>query len=263
MKQLIAHGLRSTGLFDLADRLRYQIHRLRMATANKNFTKTNPGLTTPPDELLYEISSSVDHGWYFRTGEQLARTFSDLVDKHLPERTLSVGEWGCGVGRIIRHMRPINPRIERCIGMDYDPRMVAWCSQHIPGVEFVRNHLMPPTTIRDGYFDAVYCFSVLTHLSESAHHAWVAEMRRMIRPGGLFLFTTMGDSCAVNLLPAERARYDAGELVTRSAKEGARGFVAYESEQFVRKKLLPGHQILDHIRPAPGKVAQDFWVMRM
>lgn len=263
MKQVIAHRLRSAGLFQLADGLRYGIHRVRLALANRAFLLLHPGLVPPPAHLLYEISSSVDYRWYFNSGERWARTFSELIDRHHTGENLSVCEWGCGVGRILRHMRAVNAKIGRRIGLDYDKRMIDWCSKAIPDVEFVRNDLMPPTPITSASLDAVYSYSVFTHLSELAHHAWIAEMRRIIRPGGLLIFTTMGDGCAVNLLPAELAKYQAGELVTRSAKEGARAFVAYESEKFVRDRLLPGSQILAHIQPPSGRVAQDIWVVRM
>lgn len=42
----------------------------------------------------------------------------------------------------------------------------------------------------DGEFDAVFCISVIEHLGHGAASAAMAEMRRVLRPGGRLLLTT-------------------------------------------------------------------------
>lgn len=263
MKQAIAAALRKTGLMPMAERVRFEMRRARLRGDNAKFAGEFPGFTLPPDPLLYEISGNVDHRMHRRSGEKWARRFNAHIERNTPAGRLAVLEWGCGVGRVIRHMPAINARIDRAVGCDYDRRMIEWCGSAIPGIEFVRNELMPPTSFAAGSFDAVFCYSVFTHLSLEAHHAWIAELTRIVKPGGLVMFTTMSDACRRNLLPHERAQYDAGELVIRTdEREGSRLFAAFESAAFVRS-MLNGHEVVAHEAAPTDVIAQDLWVVRV
>ena len=71
--------------------------------------------------------------------------------------------------------------------------MLEWCKSSIPDVEFYLNEPMPPTGVATASFDAVYCCSVFTHLSEQAHYDWAQEHIRILKPGGILAFTTLGD----------------------------------------------------------------------
>lgn len=263
MKQTISAALRKMGLMPLANRVRYELKRAQLKADNERFASEFPSFTLPPDPLLYEISANVDHRMHRRSGEKWARRFLSHIERHIPTGDLAVYEWGCGVGRVIRHVPALCPRVARAAASDYDPRMIEWCSSAIPGIEFVRNELMPPTPFPAGSFDAAFCYSVFTHLSLEAHHAWVAELTRVVRPGGLVMFTTMSGACRRNLLPDERERYDRGELVVRvDEREGSRLYAAFESPAFVRS-MLKGHEVVAH-EPAPeNAIAQDLWVVRV
>lgn len=48
----------------------------------------------------------------------------------------------------------------------------------------------PPTNFLTGYFDVVYSISVFSHLPEGAASAWIAELARTLRSGGLLLAST-------------------------------------------------------------------------
>lgn len=126
------------------------------------------------------------------------------------------------------------------------------------------NALSPPLRYADGTFDFIYCLSVFTHLSEAMHHAWLAELLRVLKPGGCILLTLHGDYYRRKLLPDELARYEAGELIVREGfAEGGRMYAAFHGERFVRERLLRGVEILRH-EPAENQVAppQDVWVIR-
>lgn len=43
---------------------------------------------------------------------------------------------------------------------------------------------------QDGAFDLVYSVSVFTHLDDAAQRSWLAEIRRVLRPGGIFVAST-------------------------------------------------------------------------
>jgi hypothetical protein len=52
--------------------------------------------------------------------------------------------------------------------------------------------LQPPTQFADGSFDLVTGLSMLTHLRENDQWAWLAELRRITRPGALVFLSIQG-----------------------------------------------------------------------
>ena len=51
----------------------------------------------------------------------------------------------------------------------------------------------PPLPFEDSSFDLIWAISVWTHLTDNAL-PWLAEMHRILKPGGLFIPTYMGES---------------------------------------------------------------------
>jgi len=258
---MMMRALRGAGLLQHADWVRYKLNSLSERTSNEQFIAERPGFSPPPPHLLYEISSSTGLTYYWNDGLRMSQLFWKHLEPHVPAAGASVCEWGCGVGRIIRHLRGASGnRIGTLAGLDRNRTMIEWCRSAIPGIDFRVNSDMPPTDLADGSFDAVYCWSVFTHLSEAAHQAWMAELLRIVKPGGVVLFTTNGSSA--NLVPAEKSAFDRGELVVRRGpKEGGRIFLAYASPAFVRK-LVGAHQVVSYLPNSESHLGQDLWVVR-
>src|SRR5581483_1525654 len=80
-------------------------------------------------------------------------------------------------------------------GSDVDARAVQWCAEHLAGVSAVVNGHMPPLPFRDGEFDLIWCGSVFTHLDEGRQDAWLAELRRVLAPGGCLVASVHGPKC--------------------------------------------------------------------
>lgn len=102
-------------------------------------------------------------------------------------------DWGCGHGRVIRYFRELGTSTN-LFGSDIDPDNIAWAQQNLPGIDFSVGPLMPPTRFGDAMFDLVFGISVMTHLTRKVQLAWLAEIRRILRPGGLALLTFAGDT---------------------------------------------------------------------
>ncbi len=99
-------------------------------------------------------------------------------------------DWGCGCGRVLRHFpREVLPRL---VGADIDTDNVEWCRRSFPAAEFHAVPLLPPTSLPGDSFDLVIGISVFTHLREQPQHAWLAELSRITRSGGLLLMTIHG-----------------------------------------------------------------------
>jgi SAM-dependent methyltransferase len=95
----------------------------------------------------------------------------------------------------------------------------------------------PPTQIPDNAFDVIYAYSVFSHLSEAAHLAWLAEFRRILKPGGLVIATTRPRefilTCAATRAAGENREWAQGTLQAFMDTEAAlatfdRGEFLYE-----------------------------------
>jgi SAM-dependent methyltransferase len=104
-------------------------------------------------------------------------------------------DWGCGCGRVSRFYLPL-PGV-RVAGVDVDPENVGWCRANLPGGVWDVVPLRPPTGLPAAGFDLAFGVSVFTHLGEPEQFAWLAELRRVVRPGGLALMTFHGEASLV------------------------------------------------------------------
>jgi len=101
-------------------------------------------------------------------------------------------DWGCGAGRLLSYFQPVaGPQIW---GSDIDSDNLAFCQKRLPFARCVVFPLVPPTTLDANMFDLVIGISVCTHLSEQHQEQWLAELRRLCRPGGLVLLSVQGKS---------------------------------------------------------------------
>jgi len=171
-------------------------------------------------------------------------------------------DFGCGCGRVIRHIKE-HTRAE-FFGSDLNPRLIRWCQDNLSFGRFDSNGLAPPLSYDDGFFDLVYSISVLTHLDEDLQNRWLAELRRVIAPGGALLVTTHGDSCFDGLDAAEAERYRDGHLVVRSSDSlGSNLCETYHPPEYFRRIAETTFAQVHHFpQGEPGRRAQDIWVLR-
>ena len=122
---------------------------------------------------------------------QEAYLFYDFVRLHgLSEPRAPGGylDFGCGWGRIARYFLRDFPA-EAMAGVDIDPDMVAFCrGAGVPGEHHViRNG--EPLPFPDGGLSLVTAYSVFTHLAPGPFEAWLAELLRVLAPGGKLIMT--------------------------------------------------------------------------
>jgi predicted SAM-dependent methyltransferase len=81
---------------------------------------------------------------------------------------------------------------------------VDWCQKNIPGADFHLNQKEPPLDFaEDKSIDLVFACSVFTHISLDLQRLWLQELHRILRPGGIFLCTVLGQSYVENMLDAD------------------------------------------------------------
>jgi ubiquinone/menaquinone biosynthesis C-methylase UbiE len=264
--QNIGYYLRKFHLLGLIDHLMYLGDILKHRKANQAFLARHPDFIPPPIHLAYDAYNHTNWKAYHNMGLRHSELISDLIKEYISEQEIKICEWGCGPARVIRNLNKINgyKKIE-LFGTDYNEESINWCKKYIKSVSFLKNLLEPPLPFDANQFDCVYAISVFTHLSEQLHYDWIEELFRIIKPGGILIFTTHGDICAKRLLPAEKEKYDSGCLVVRGLiKEGKKHFVAYQPSQFIKEELLKDHFIVKHIKDASTyQLEQEVWCVKI
>ena len=100
-------------------------------------------------------------------------------------------DFGCSSGRHLRVLQAWRPGV-RWTGCDPNHRAIGWASEHLDGIEFFVSPQDPPLALDDGSLDAALAVSVWSHFDAKAAERWLEEMARLIRPGGVLVFTTQG-----------------------------------------------------------------------
>jgi SAM-dependent methyltransferase len=142
--------------------------------------------------------------------------------------------------------------------------MIAWCGENLPFAETTVNELTPPLPYADGTFGLAYAFSVMTHLSGDLQDAWMRELLRVLRPGGLLLISTLGEYYASRnrLTAPERESFARGNLVVLYERSAGTSLCsAYHPADYVRSKLA---RDFEHVafRPTADDGKHDIHLLR-
>jgi SAM-dependent methyltransferase len=265
-------GVRRT-LLDLTDKLHLarpivRAYELALA-ARSNLRRGEPeaadGVPLPPARLRAQIGPlHADAAFFLRSGGSQADLVRDLVrdDGTAIEELDTILDFGCGCGRILRHWSGLEHT--RVYGCDIDPRMVEWCAANLPFADVAVTELSPPLPYADATFDLLYAFSVFTHLSEELQHAWIREVRRVLRPGGYLLISTLGEYYVSRkrLSESERASFARGELVVLYERSAGTSLCsAYHPPEYVRDTLARGLDVVA-FRPAVAGGGHDVHLLR-
>lgn len=266
LKSLILQLIRTLHAEALADRLRFAFQYLKQISAFQRFKSQHPDFPIPPAYFLYE-TYALNVADYYADGKATAIEIVDLAKPYLDwsRPDIQVLDWGCGPARVVRHFPPLLQDSAKVMGTDYNQRYMDWNSRNISSVTFMQNQLSPPLDLPSNQFDLVYALSIITHLSIPMQQAWINELYRVVRKGGLLLITAQGDGFKQKLTKAENQQYDKGEVVIRAAHiEGHRVYAAFQPPAYMAT-LLQDFELLRFI-PGGEKESihgwQDTWLVR-
>jgi SAM-dependent methyltransferase len=168
--------------------------KLRAADALDRVTGRHDPLV-PPRRMQF-----VGEGDFVATGDEFLGHLTDLAGL---EPTSDVLDVGCGIGRMARPLAGFL-RGGSYAGFDVNEMAIRWCRQRYPasfrfdvadlynaryhpgGTQEAREYRFP---YDDAHFDVVLMASVLTHLMAPEADRYLAEARRVLRPGGRLLAT--------------------------------------------------------------------------
>jgi SAM-dependent methyltransferase len=250
-------------------------------------TKEIPGvaelLPSPPPFEIYRFSNTTDEwGWLLTSSSTYEMVCGILADHDLKLRDVGpVLDFGCGPGRGLRCFLRDAGEVE-LFGTDVDEAAVNWASAAMPFARFETNEEMPPLRYADDQFGLIFAVSVFSHLSEKSHLAWLAELHRVMRPGGVAILTVHGlhamqrvvsEPAMFKMIEVDRARFEAA----REKVESDKGFgyvlqpdghltddlygVAFMHPDYVQDRWSEHFEILEH-RVAAIDDWQDAVVIR-
>ena len=209
IRAAVAAGVVSSGLEHYR---RWGRHERRQGAASVAMRPAyQPLSAVPVDALRLRVTNSAIRTSFEELGRMICADLLDTVamfgiqlgpDSH-------VLDFGCGCGRILRHLAPQCPAAQ-IEGVDIDGEAIAWCRANFPAsLTFHQTAEWPPFPFEDGRFDLIYSISVFTHLPEAMQLAWLAELTRVAKPGGWLLLSTH----APDLMPSDNA--DAADQIAR------------------------------------------------
>lgn len=258
----IAHQL---GLHGVLNSMQCACSYIKYKKVNAAFKRNHPEYATPPLGITLDACGHADYELYRKTGIELALFIAQQVKEYVRAPNPVICEWGCGPGRIIRHLAgQLGSLKATLVATDYNPESIAWCRKHIPGIRFECNQLSPPLPFPDGSVDFLFARSVFTHLDNKGWHEWLREMVRVINNNGIALLTTSGRNYLPMMSPPEREMFLAGQPVFRAlATLGKKNFAAFHPADFVRSTVPPEFEILRHNETAGlFGTLQDIWILR-
>ena len=221
------------------------------------------GLPLPPPRLLFLVTNECDPAWYFASGAAASSSLLELLGRNGADLAAAapILDFGCGCGRVIRRWHDLGVELH---GPDVNPRLVEWCRDSLPFARFAVNGLEPPLGYADGSFGLIYAFSVFTHMPAELEAAWIAELRRVLRPGGLLVVSTHGAAYLDRLDEAERSLFLAGStVVRRGAVAGSNWCTTFHPEQAIQERLASGFEVVDFVpEGAKGNPVQDITLLR-
>ncbi len=246
-------------------RLAAENHRLKAASHTPWAKAASPAeeLPLPPEVLRLMVAGTDDAEWFLTAGVRAAESLTAILAKAgvALHQCRNVLDFGCGCGRVIRHLRHLPAELHGC---DTNPIAVEWCDANLPFGRFAVNAMESLLDYDDESFDLIYALSVFTHLPQELQSRWIAELRRVLKPGGVLLVSLHGDVMLGRLTRAERADYRRGELVVRvSELAGTNHCAAFHPSAFVRNVLAAGFDVLEMApEGATGNPPQDAWLLR-
>jgi SAM-dependent methyltransferase len=127
---------------------------------------------------------------------EVGREVRAEIDRLLPSewdwRGKRVLDFGCGVGRVLRHFAREADQAQ-FVGCDIDRASIEWMQARLsPPFEVFVNDETPPLAQPDASFDLIYAVSVFTHISDE-WSGWLLDLHRLLKPDGLLIASVLGN----------------------------------------------------------------------
>ena len=220
-------------------------------------SEAEQAIAIPPADIRYRVvSRSLSEYEYLRVGLDVKASIEGALAAAGTriEDLSAVLDWGCGCSRVMRHWAGLFGSIAFS-GTDIDDVMITWDKANVSGVRFAVNGAQPPLPTDDAEFDLVYGASVFTHLDEPMQQMWLAELQRVLKPGGILLLSTHGPSVfdlnRAAFTEAEAASFrENGFVYIRNIVDGVLPDwyqTSFQTRAHVERTFSPHFDVIDHV----------------
>lgn len=131
------------------------------------------------------------------------RTLSTAIKLHCSSQTPVILDLGAGWGRFSALLSQQGYDLH---AVDVEPKLVEAGRRFLPEVTWSMISSNEPIDYPSATFDIVFSNSVFSHLSRSSHLHSVAEVARILKPGGIFVASTLTESNLKAMIKSEATR---------------------------------------------------------
>lgn len=171
--------------------------------------RTGLSAAQPPDDIHAMARGPLAAGGDPATADLVVSCLA-AAGYEIPERG-AVLDFGASSGRVTRALRAWRTDVT-WMGCDPNPGAMAWASEHLEGIRFFESPNRPPLPLADGELDAAFAISIWSHFDAAPALAWLEEMHRIIKPGGMLLLTTHGWDTLAQLVRSEDMTRDSADV---------------------------------------------------
>lgn len=214
----------------------------------------NTHLCIPDAPLRYRVWGDTDIGSFLWSGEHcskdirraLAMIGRDVQSFH------NILDFGSGCGRIFMFLEN-DLKLSHFQATDIDKDAIAWCSANYNYKFSVNNH-NPPLDYSSKEFDLILAIAVFRHFNEDHQFAWMKELKRILKPGGILLASVHGSFCWNKFPEEETEVLNKRGFLHKSLKDPYFKSVypewyqaTYHSEAYIQKQYSKYFKILEYI----------------
>jgi len=167
-------------------------------------------------------------------------------------------DFGCGWGRLTRFLPQLTV-LQRIYGVDVDQRLIRWSRARLSPMKFKLIGSGKRMPFRDSCFDLVISRSVFSHLSRDTHLFHVNDIARVLRPGGVFIGTTLSRPAMERMYgmntewitgvtgPQEEAEaaVERDGFVFGASKRWDNYGIAFATDEWIRQNWQPAFDIVE------------------
>ena len=246
------------------DGLLFRMARLQNQKANRLYRLENPDIVLPDDYDLYE-TYQIHYQKFIEDGKLAAAEIIEWTQPYLTTNETAILDWGCGVGRITRHIKEQNT-FAKIYACDIDKHKIEWNKAHCSDIDFSLISYVPPTCFATAQFDLIYGISVFTHIDILSQDNWLKELLRILKPTGVLLITTQGEFYRNRLTASQKKRLDKTGFYTQQySKQGHRMMSSFQLPDHFKEMLSPYFIVKEFYsgKTHPERMGgQDLWILQ-
>ena len=264
MKPFLKYIIRKLRLTGWLDSFLFTLQKSRNRKANSKYLEENPDTILPDDYDLYE-TYQLNYQKFIEDGKLAATEIIGWTKPYLNTQQPVILDWGCGLGRIVRHFNEQNESA-KLFACDIDEKRIQWNKIHYRNIAFSLISYSPPTNYTSEKFDLIYGISIFTHIEAALQVAWLKELHRILKPNGVLLISTHGQAHHNKLLSWEKKLLNRNGILTQNYfQKGHRMMSTYHLSDHFKKMINPYFTVKEFYdgKTHPEKMGrQDLWILQ-